>query len=835
MSGETAALGAVSLGLASMVLATGATAQQAAEPASELPPLEVTAKKAAKKKTVAKKSPAPVASPEPVAPSERTAQQQEPAFGDGTTLTPSTGNTLQSGTGLGRMQGTLQDTPQTVNVVSQRELKEKGVNTVDQALRAVPGVTVAIGEGGGGMNGDQFRIRGFQAKSDLYVDGLRDFGVYVRDSFAIEQVEVFKGPSSEGFGGGTTGGAINLTQKTAHLGDAYNFEMSVGTDDYFRTMVDVNKQINATTAARAVALYHDQDFADRDHLYSERFGFLGSLGFGLGTDTKLTINYMHQDGERMPDFGVPIFDPDTRSVGGVNVTGPVQGRPVTEFGVDRSNFYGKQTDIDDYQVDMVTSRLTSKVNETLTIYNDTRLAWYGRYFAQSVPSCALADGNPATNTCGDSILNGTFDGAYGLGGPAGFDQEAWGAQNITTAVAKFKTAGLRHELVAGVDVYYQEDDRTQLGVYNSAGVLQPGTGQTVKAPGTIGIPNFYNTTGYYVARNPLALKEAQADDIGLFASDRVWLTHELSILGGLRWDKYSANYKATNPQTGAWTGSSPASPPVYTTATQAYDLDTDSEFTSPKVAVMWEPTKNQSYYASWARSYTPQGLYITNDNASVSTNPGQGAADPEENELWELGAKISTPDGKLGFTAALFRVDKGNASFTNTDTGDPAYTGEEQRVQGVELGVTGSITDAWIVQAAYAYFDSEILFNPAAPTSNPPVTENENKGHRVAFVPENTFTLWSTYEVSTFMPIDGKLLVGGGVTYSDGYYTNSANSSSIPSNFTFDAMVSYELDGWRVALNGYNLSDELNYDASFGNRAVVAPGRSAILTVGKKF
>src|SRR5262245_6451744 len=115
-AGDAATLSAMSLGLASMMAATGASAQQAAEPAAELPPLEVTAKKAAKKKTVAKKAPAAVASPEALPPSEPVAQQ-EPAFGDGTTLTPSTGNTLQSGTGLGRLQGTLQDTPQTVNVV----------------------------------------------------------------------------------------------------------------------------------------------------------------------------------------------------------------------------------------------------------------------------------------------------------------------------------------------------------------------------------------------------------------------------------------------------------------------------------------------------------------------------------------------------------------------------------------------------------------------------------------------------------------------------------------------------------------------------------------------
>lgn len=843
-AGDTATLGAMSMGLATMMVATGAGAQQATEPATDLPPLEVTAKKAAKKKSVARKSPAPAASPAPMAPQETSQEQAEPAFGDGTALTPSSGNTLQSGTGLGRLQGTLQDTPQTVNVVTQRELKEKGTNTLDQALRSVPGVTVNVGEGGGGMNGDQFRIRGFQAKGDMYVDGLRDFGVYVRDSFAFEQVEVFKGPSSESFGMGTTGGAINITQKTAHLGDSYNFEASIGTDDYYRAMVDINKQVNATTAMRAVGLYHDQDFADRDHLYSERFGFLGSLGFGLGTDTKLTVNYMHQEGERLPDFGVPIFDPDNITTKNNNPTlstnGPKLGRPVTEFGVPRSNFYGKETDLDDYQVDMVTARLTSKVNDWLTVYNDSRIAWYDRYFAQTVPNCPAADTNTptVTNTCGDSILNGTFNGLYGFGGPAGFDQQSWGAQNITTAVAKFKTAGLRHELVAGVDVFYQEDERTQLGVYNSAGVLQSGTGAAVKDPGTIWSPNFYNTTGYYVARNPLSLKDGDSRNIAVFASDRIWLTDTFSILGGVRYDDFEANYRATN-AAGVWGDT----------------VTTSSDFWSPKASVIWEPSKQETYYASWARSYSPVGQFTTNDNTPVpvgGTGPsgptdGQYGADPEENELWEVGAKFSTYDGRLGFTAALFRVDKGNSTYSDIGTGDTITTGEEHRVQGVELGLTGSVTDAWIVQAAYTYLDSEILYNPAAyrarttndPVGSPPYVvstpENANKGNKVPFVPENVFSLWTTYEISKHLPVDGKILVGGGVTYTDGYFVNAANSAVIPSNITWDAMASYELDGWRFALNGYNLTDELNYDAAIGNRAVVAPGRSAVFTIGKRF
>ncbi|HWV81180.1 MAG TPA: TonB-dependent receptor [Hyphomicrobiaceae bacterium] len=792
-------LGQVSLGIASMLLASGASAQ------TTLPALSVQTKKAppkAKARAKAKQSAPVAATPTPAAP----VLLADPADAvPGPPASPS--NSLDAGTGIGRLPGTIQDTPQTVNVIGQTQLREENVNTLEQALRSVPGVTVAIGEGGGGMNGDQFRIRGFQAKGDIYVDGLRDFGVYVRDSFAYEQVQVLKGPSSEAFGMGTTGGAINIQQKTAHLGDAASFDVTVGTGPMARTTVDINKQINNTTAARIVGMWHDQDIVDRDHLYSDRWGFLASLAFGLGTDEKFTINYLHQSGKRKPDMGVPIFDPD-------GTAGPLLGKPVTEFGVSRKNFYGKETDIDDSDVDMITARYMKRVNEHLTIQNDTRLAMYGRYWAQTVVNCNTG------SACGDSILDGTLTGAYGFGGPAGFDQESWGIQNITTAIAKFHTGWLRHEFVAGIDVFYQNDARTQLA--NSV----------AKTAGTIGNPLYTNPPGFSVDRNPLARKKADSDNIAFFASDRVWLTPEFSILGGLRWDRFSAAYRATDTSTGLWAGCTPAPTPTNPTAqTCAIDTDSSTSFWSPKASVIWEPTKQQTYYISYAKSYSSlAGQFITNDNNSI----GNDTMEPEENKLWEAGLKWSLLDGKLGFTAALFRVDKTNATVDD-GTGAQVPTGEEQRVQGVELGLTGQLTSAWTIQAAYAYMDSEILYN-AATTGNNPVAENQNKGNRVAFVPEHAVSVWSTVEISKIMNLwPGKTTIGGGIRWSDDIYANSGNTSIIPANFTFDALISYEKDGWRFAANGYNLTDELNYDASFGNRAVVAAGRTLMFTVGKKF
>lgn len=805
-------LGAMSLGLASSMLITSASAQEAAEP-TELPALQVTSKKAAAKKKAApaKKAPAAVASsPQPVGPQEPV-EPQEPTTAS---FTPGSGNTLQSGTGLGRLPGTVQGTPQIVNVVSQQRIQEQNLTTIDQALRTVPGVTVTIGEGNGGFNGDQFRIRGFDAKGDLYVDGLRDFGVYVRDSFAYEQVDVLKGPSSESFGMGTTGGAVNLRQKTAHLGDANSAEITVGSDSFVRSIIDVNKQIDATTAARAVGMYHSQDIADRDHVYSDRWGFLGSIGFGLGTDTELTVNYLHQDNDRVPDFGVPF----------VRAPGSTVGMPVTEYGVPRSNFYGKATDKDESTVDMLTARLAVKVNPWLSINNDTRLEFFDRDFSTTTSICAQATCSNVFFAMGDAPYT------FGAGGGVSYEQESWGFQNITTAVAKFNTGFLRHEAVAGIDIFHQEDERLGKSYSPRKGV------DAANNPGGTLLNPYYPSGHYTIVDNPNNRKSAEATNYAFFASDRVWLTPEFSLLGGIRWDDYNSNYTYT--QTAA---AVPGSGPCMGVAQGGWCRErvSETDFWSPKLSAIWEPTKTQTYYVSWATSASPAGQFVTSGVNPIGTTNGQENLDPEENESYEAGFKYSLLGGRFGFSGAVFQIEKDNAYYTN-EAGEAVGSGQRQRVRGVELGVGGMLTDKWMLNASYTYLDAEITYASSF-VGGVNVPNTAIIGNRVQGVPENSASLWTTYDIASLVNVPGKLLIGGGITYVQDMFIRDDESTKIPHTFAVDGMISYEIDRYRFAVNGYNLTDELYYDSyfqgenAFSSRATPAPGRAVTFTAGVKF
>lgn len=711
---------------------------------------------------------------------------------DANNAADSSPNTLRHGTGLDRLSGDIQGTPQTVTVIPQVMIEQRQATTIDQVLKYVPGVTVATGEGGGGMNGDAFRIRGFDAKGDVYVDGLRDFGAYVRDSFAVESVEVFKGSSSESFGNGSTGGVINQTSKTAHLGDSYAVTGTLGSGTQARVVADVNQQLNATTAVRVVGMWHDQDMVDRDHVYAKRWGVLGSLGLGLGTSTTFTLNYLHQHGDRRPDMGVPMPMPPFGYTGYV--------LPVTEYGVPKNRYFGKESDRDLTDVNMVTGRLYAEVNDWLTIANDTRWARSTRWMAFTPTICGTGFGGFANfGTCSTDALAGNLNTAYTVWPVVGVTQTSTGGQNITTAVARFDTGGIKHELIAGIDAYYQ---RNRFGSLNGSGA---------RAGGTLLAPDFANPPGFTISEAS-GRTRARAWDIGFFASDQAWFTSTLSITAGLRWDSYTAK-STTQAADGSY-------PPYARSVTH---------FLSPKASLNWAPAPGQNYYVSYARSFTPAGQNISFQGTVSASTPN---LEPDKNNTLEIGGKWNLIGDQLGATAALFRTVKNRGSYSDPLTGASVASGERDRVQGIELGLTGKITKAWEVQASYSLYDSKILAG-AAPSVFVPV---DTTGNDVAYVSKNNVALWTTYDVATLIPgLPGKLLVGGGANYRSHYNADPSEVYRIPGATTFDGMISWEDDRYKVTLNVTNLTDKLSYTSAFFYRAEVAPGRAFTGTVAVKF
>jgi len=605
-----------------------------------------------------------------------------------------------------------------------------------------------IGEGNGGMNGDRFRIRGFESAGDNYRDGLRDFGVYVRDSFNIEQVQVYKGPNGENFGVGTTGGAINTSAKRARLGTFGSASISAGSGDLVRPELDYNWQFHETSALRVNVMGNWQDVIDRKHSYSDRWGVAASLGLGLGTEQTLHIDYMYQHNDRKADYGIPFVRDANRNM----------WRPVTEYGIPRNTYYGKQSDRDDSDIHMLTASYTNEINEWLTVHNDTRYARFDRWFSTTGVSCGL-NGAAATalqNLCWDILGNGAAGNPslnIGAGGGSAFEQSSWSIQNVTTGIAKFETGGLRHEAIFGLDIGYQDDTRHGL------------MGQNQKIPPHLWPDaDDYRSDYYTLQRNPNSLKDSDSHNIALFASDRIWLNEQWSIMGGLRWEKQKTNYRNK-------------------TATGITHEKSDVDWVSPKASIIWEPTDSQNYYFSWSvANNLPSGQYV-----SMDTWPVSGDWKPEKTHLYELGTKLDFFDGNLGITAAVFHLEKENSLIFDPVTGDVSdRSGEKQRIVGFEAGLTGQITANWNIYASYAYLKSKILDADLSfeRTPGPGMNGNSLIGHSLTDVPKHAATLWTTYDIAPHLDLEGKLLIGGGMRYRDAMPLSRIVSPLMPWSLT---------------------------------------------------
>ncbi|MGE0830201.1 MAG: TonB-dependent receptor, partial [Hyphomonadaceae bacterium] len=194
----------------------------------------------------------------------------------------------------------LIDTPKSITVLPQEVLHDLGASTFRDIFRTQSGITLGTGEGGNAF-GDRIFIRGFDARNDVYIDGMRDPGVGLRETFATQQIEIVKGPSSLLSGRGTTGGAVSLVSKQAELSDFADIDVTVGTDNLYRATVDFNRQLNDDVAVRVNLMGHESDTPGRNAVFSNRWGAAAALTYAPTDALRIGLDYYHLTMDYMPD------------------------------------------------------------------------------------------------------------------------------------------------------------------------------------------------------------------------------------------------------------------------------------------------------------------------------------------------------------------------------------------------------------------------------------------------------------------------------------------------------------------------------------------------------
>ncbi|HUK32952.1 MAG TPA: TonB-dependent receptor, partial [Vicinamibacterales bacterium] len=544
------------------------------------------------------------------------------------------------------------DTPQTVVIIPRQVYESQGAVSLRDVLRNTPGITMSIGEGGSGgtSSGDNILIRGFSARNDIYVDGVRDPGMVNRDAFDTEAVEVAKGPNSVIGGRGVTGGSINMVTKVANLEDEGSFRATGGNGDYRRTTMDVNRRLSPTSAIRFNAMWQDTGYPGRDVAEYKSWGVAPSLSLGLNTPTQVTLNYSHMQQNNIPDWGIPTLLPDVAIAQGITVNN-----------LNFSNFYGIASR--DYEItrsDIATATVTHKFDRALTLRNLTR---YGKNYRDAVltpprpanPIAGQGPEDPGWNPLVPQIRR--TDTKYQHRN----DQVV---SNQTDLQAVLATGQIRQSVDIGIELTRD---------------IQPTYAFTDSfANGRPPVDDLFNPTPY-VSYTPSyvltgATSDAHANTAAAYAFDTVKLNEHVQVDLGVRLDHVTADYVAVAAATA--TGPGP---------TSTFGR-TDNAVTG-RTGVVYKPVERGSLYAAYATSFAPSfdgtlGLTIAATGVNGQALPPERTRDAEVGTKWDL---TKTLEG----TVAVFDMEKTNAKTTD-ETGATVLAGD-QRVLGVEFGLSGNL------------------------------------------------------------------------------------------------------------------------------------------------
>ena len=519
---------------------------------------------------------------------------------------------------------------------------------------------------------------------------------------------------------------------------------------------------------------------------NERWGIAPSIAWGLGTDTRFTLSYMHLDQENTPDYGIP-WVPRTS----VNPQLPPGIPPVS---YDR--WYGNPLrDYEEIKTDLVTGIFEHDFSDTLKLRSSVR---YGRNDRDSVTTAprfvngTVPPGSPAGSTFPTRTLNQQFQSRDQI------DEALFGQTDLRY---DFSTGSVEHNLVGGFEVGREKSRNYGRAVYD------PVTGLPVVGSPQVDIFTGAVITPYTgVIRRNGVITQTISDTAALYLFDTAKINKHWEISGGLRWDNYDVEY-ASRAATGVVT-----------------PLQRDDSMLSYRGAITYKPVEEGSIYLGYGTSFNPSTENLTYIAPPTGANNTLSLfqADPEENETIELGAKWEFFDEKLLLTGALFRTEKTNAR--TTDPADPTIvtlTGE-QVVDGFEVGFTGNITDNWRVIGGYTYLESEVK------KSSVPA----EVGSDVSNTPENSFSLWTVYDLPKGVS------VGIGTQYVGSRYNNNnvTTRQEAPDFTVVNAMASWAMnENVTFQLNLDNILDEDYIDRVGGGHFVPGQGRSVLLSATMNF
>ncbi|WP_414708436.1 TonB-dependent receptor [Ramlibacter sp.] len=655
-------------------------------------------------------------------------------------------------TSIGKGKQAIRDIPQSVTVQTERLMDDRNLDDFREVLRTTAGVTFQAGETGE----EDVRMRGFslQQAGDIFTDGLRDGALYERDTFNFDRIEVLKGSASMLFGKGSTGGIVNQVSKQPFLMDQHEVDYTLGTGNLHRLTGDFNFHTGQDAAFRLNAMAHD---ADNWGAKQRKVGLAPTFRWGIGTRDEFSVGLYHLDIEGRPLYNHPWF-----------LSNGTQGTIIPSLPA--RNFYGLANDHLDTSATYGTLSHIHRFDHEGELKTVLRHGRFKRDLLASV--IRFAPGTTQANLDGSTVLTRSAKGRIGISDLT---------QLTSDYAGNFQWGGRRHELLAGID-YYQDDARRN---NNFVAGLAPAPTTTV------GTPNDGATRPD--TRGPVPFSTFDARNIGLYVQDTVSITPTVKLLGGLRFDRFTASYR------------DPAG------------VQTDARgesLWSPRVGLLYQPSELASYYASFGTSYNTSGdTYQFSPNPTG--NPQLAQTPAEKSRNFEVGGKWELFERRALLGVAFFYSEKYNERNTDPLVNQILLSGK-RHAAGMEFNLAGRFTPKWEV-----FFNHTWIPRARIDESLQPLAANgggaQVQGDRPALTPRHSGSLWTTYRV---LP---QLRLGLGLNWRGSQNPEGNRAVTADGFVTADAMAEYMInEQWTAKLNVTNLADKLYADTLY--RGFFTPG-----------
>ncbi|BAW80493.1 TonB-dependent siderophore receptor [Candidatus Nitrosoglobus terrae] len=409
-----------------------------------------------------------------------------------------TGNRLSAyrvdtDTALGTDTSVL-DTPFTITPIPRKVLTDQASQSLEQAVRNSPGVTVNLGEG----NRDQLIIRGVVTSSAFFMNSMRDDAQYFRPLYNVDHIDILKGPAASRFGRGNASGIVNFVTKKAERREIRHIMVEGGGGDngspwgHFRGQLDFGTSMGDSSAFRFMGMGENTG-SFRNFYFLNRYAVNPVFHFEPDDRTKIDFTLSYLNDARLDDRGIPSQN----------------GLPVD---VSRSQFFGSPTQNRFYsQVTAGSLFLEHEFDDHLKLRNRFYVFDNIHNFNNFAPATSVNE-----------------DGMFQLLGYQSLTQRI-SYQDRVEIVADVNTGSVNHKILGGAGYTWQRD---------WASVTSP--------QGGFDLPQFFSLNNSLLTTQvPFTSLSRNnhivADEIGVFLQDQIAFNEHWSILLGARYDRFTVS------------------------------------------------------------------------------------------------------------------------------------------------------------------------------------------------------------------------------------------------------------------------------------------------------